>query len=86
MNISLDEFPSIKGIHIMKNNELIVNVHRDNVLQTQAFPVGCVFKSFLSILMGIAIKERIINSIEDSVLYLTIILPVFHILKLINVS
>lgn len=68
MNISLDEFPSIKGIHIMKNNELIVNVHRDNVLQTQAFPVGCVFKSFLSILMGIAIKERIINSIEDSVL------------------
>lgn len=68
MNISLDEYPSIKEIHVMKDNELIVNLQRENILQTQLFPVGCIFKSFLSVLMGIAIKERRINSIEDSVL------------------
>ncbi len=68
MKIELDKYPSIKAIHIIQNNELILNESKEGSEHNQLYPIGCVFKSFLSVLIGSAIKERRINSIEDCIL------------------
>ena len=64
----ITKYPSIKAIHIIQNNELILNESKEGSEHNQLYPIGCVFKSFLSVLIGSAIKERRINSIEDCIL------------------
>ena len=59
---------NIKAIHIIKDNELLYKYFREGTTDTQLFPVGCIFKSILSVLVGIAIQEKKINSIEDCIL------------------
>lgn len=66
--INIDNYKNIRKIHILKNEQLIYQKTRDNDTDTQEFPVGCIFKSFLSVLIGIAIKEGKIQSIDDCVL------------------
>lgn len=68
LNINLNEYPSIKAIHVIKNNKLIINAKREGIKKNQVFQIGCIFKSFLSILIGVAIKEGRINSVEDCIL------------------
>ena len=68
MKIELDKYPSIRAIHVIQNDELIFNGSKEDIGQKQLYPIGCVFKSFLSVLIGSAIKERRINSIEDCIL------------------
>ena len=41
---------------------------RENEKETQLFPIGCIFKSFLSVLVGIAIYEGKVGSIEDCII------------------
>ena len=60
------EWGHIKAIHVLRGNNLIyseMGKYSENTL----FPVGCVFKSFLSALVGIAIKQGVINSVDDKV-------------------
>ena len=66
--IKPDEFPHIRAIHIIKDNKMIFEQSRESISKTQLFPVGCIFKSFLAVLIGIAIYEGKIESIEDCVL------------------
>lgn len=68
LNINLEEYQSIKEIHIVVNDELLLGAKREGIIEKDAFPIGCVFKSFLSVLLGVAIKEGRINSIEDCIL------------------
>lgn len=60
MNINDTEIVSnhsnIKAIHIIKDNELLYKYFREGTTDTQLFPVDCIFKSILSVLVGIAIK------------------------------
>ena len=41
---------------------------RENEKETSFFPVGCIFKSFLSVLVVIALYEGKIGSIDDCVI------------------
>lgn len=61
-------YANIKAIHILKENKLIFEQFREGVNKDQLFTVGCMFKSFLSVLVGIAIYEGRIGSIEDRVI------------------
>lgn len=61
-------YTNIKAIHILKENELIFEQFREDVNKDQLFTIGCIFKSFLSVLLGIAIYEGRIGSIEDCVI------------------
>ncbi|HXK53687.1 MAG TPA: serine hydrolase domain-containing protein [Hyphomicrobiales bacterium] len=66
--IEIGDYPNIIAIHGIRNNRRIIEQFRDGTDEAGIFPVGCVFKSFVSVLMGIAIYEGKISSIEDSVL------------------
>lgn len=66
--IDIKDYPNIKAIHVSKNSKIIIEQLREDTRKIQIFPIGCIFKSFLSVLMGIAIYEGKISSIEDCVL------------------
>ncbi|WP_167957033.1 serine hydrolase [Anaerosporobacter faecicola] len=66
--LNLNNFDNIKVVHITKDNQLIYEYIRENEQGTTVFPVGCIFKSFLSVLVGIALYEGKINSIEDCII------------------
>lgn len=66
--LKIDNYPNIRAIHVIKDNQLIYKQLREDTSDTQLFPVGCIFKSILSVLVGIAIQEKKINSIEDCIL------------------
>ncbi|MBQ6996249.1 MAG: serine hydrolase [Lachnospiraceae bacterium] len=62
------EYPHIKAIQIIRNKKVVFEQLREDIDENTLFPVGCIFKSFLAILVGIAIYEGKIESIEDCVL------------------
>lgn len=66
--INIEDYPNIKAIHIVKDNKVFLEQFGQGIDADQLFPVGCIFKSFLSVLVGIAIYEGKIESIEDCVL------------------
>lgn len=68
MMLNLDNYSHIRAIHIVKDNKVVFEQSREVLNDTQLFPVACIFKSFLSVLMGIAIYEGKIQSLEDCVL------------------
>lgn len=47
---------------------MIFEYIREDEKGTLLFPVGCIFKSFLSVLVGIALYERKIGSIDDCII------------------
>lgn len=53
---------------ILKEEQEIFSYQRQNEVETSCFAVGCIFKSFLAALVGIAIYEGKIHSIEDCVI------------------
>lgn len=62
------EYPHIKAIQITRNKKIVFEQLREDIDENTLFPVGCIFKSFLAILVGIAIYEGKIESIEDCAL------------------
>lgn len=56
---------NIKAVHISKDKQTIFEYIRENEMGTSLFSVGCIFKSFLSVLVGVAIYEGKIESIEE---------------------
>lgn len=64
--LNLENYPHIRGMHVIKNGQMEFEYVREN--RKQIFPIGCIFKSFLSVLVGIAIHEGKIGSIEDCVI------------------
>ena len=62
---NLDNFGNLKNVCVIKNEQVIFEYIRENEKETLLFPVGCIFKSFLSVLVGIAIYESKIGSIDD---------------------
>ena len=64
----VSNYGNIKAIHIIKDKQTIFEYIRENEKETSLFSVGCIFKSFLSVLVGVAIFENKINSIEDCVI------------------
>lgn len=65
---TLADMLHLKVVHIMKDERKIFEFIRENEKETLMFPVACIFKSFLSVLVGIAIYEGKIGSIEDCIL------------------
>lgn len=59
---------NLRAVHIIKDGQNVFEYVRENEDARQLFPVGCIFKSFLSVLVGIAIFEKRIGSIEDCVI------------------
>ena len=62
----MSEWRHIKAVHVLKANSLIYSEMGQYNVNT-LFPVGCIFKTFLSALVGIAIKQGVINSVDDKV-------------------
>ena len=54
---NLDNYGHLKNICVIKNEQVIFEYIRENEEGTLLFPIGCIFKSFLSVLVGIAIYE-----------------------------
>lgn len=65
---NFDIFGHLKNVCVIKNGEVIFEYTRENEKGTLLFPIGCIFKSFLSVLAGIAIYEGKIGSIDDCVI------------------
>lgn len=66
--IQIESYNHIRKVHIIKENEMVYQMTRESDQQTRLFPVGCIFKSFLSAMIGIAIEEGKIQSIDDLVI------------------
>ncbi|MBD5453512.1 MAG: beta-lactamase family protein [Lachnospiraceae bacterium] len=66
--LNLDNYANLKAVHIIKDEQTIFEYIRENEKETSLFPVGCIFKSFLSVLVGIALYEGKIGSIDDCVI------------------
>lgn len=66
--LNVSNYSNIKAMHIIKDKQTIFEYRRENELETSLFSVGCIFKSFFSVLVGVAIYEGKINSIEDCII------------------
>lgn len=66
--MALENLDHLRKVCIIKNGQTIFEYIRENEKGTLLFPAGCIFKSFLSVLVGIAIYERKIGSIDDCVI------------------
>ncbi len=66
MLLNLEDFPHIKAVRIWQGNEIIFNDLK-HYKEYDLFSVGCIFKSFLSALVGIAIHEGKIGSVKDRI-------------------
>lgn len=66
MNIS--KYSNLRAVHISKDGQTIFEYRRENEKENSLFPVGCIFKTFLAVLVGIAIYEKKIASIEDCII------------------
>lgn len=65
--INLDKYEHIKVIRIQKEDTVIFEKMNEYSLE-DTFPVACIFKSFLSTLVGIAIKEGKVKSIDSRII------------------
>lgn len=63
--LNVNNYVNLKAVHIVKDEKTIFEYVRENEMEKSLFPVGCIFKSFLAVLVGIAIYEGKIDSIED---------------------
>lgn len=66
--LTLSRYTNLRAVHMIKDGQIAFEFTRENESEVQLFPVGCIFKSFLSVLVGIAIYEGEIGSIEDCVI------------------
>ena len=66
MNIS--NIPYIKYVRVIEENRDVMRYCRKDIHECDVFPVGCIFKAFLAILVGNAILEGKINSINDCII------------------
>lgn len=66
--IPIEHYKNMKAIHIIKDNQLIYEMKREIDKDRTLYPVGCIFKSFLSVLTGIAIYKGKIQSLDDCVI------------------
>lgn len=60
------EYPHAKRVRVLKNGLIEEDYVRNGCAET-LFPVGCIFKSFLAALVGIAIREGRIGAVTDPV-------------------
>jgi len=65
--MQINDFKHIKAMHIIENGNLKYEYLSHNSKE-EPFPVGCIFKTFLSALVGSAIREKKIKSAEDKVI------------------
>lgn len=66
--LNLQNYVNVRAVHIIKDEQTIFKYIRENEMETSLFSIGCIFKSFLSVLVGIAIYEGKIDSIEDCII------------------
>ena len=66
--LNLDNLANLKAVHIIKDGQTVFEYIRENERGTSLFPVGCIFKSFLSVLVGVALYEGKIGSIDDCII------------------
>ena len=52
-----ENYKNIKHIRVIEENREIYSYTRGDIYGKACFPVGCIFKAFLSILVGNAILE-----------------------------
>lgn len=66
--LNLNNYLNLRAVHVIRHGQNVFEYTRENENMTRLFPVGCIFKSFLSVLVGVAIYEGKIESIEDCVI------------------
>ena len=59
------DFPNVNEISIMQNNKIILRENYNGFQNNALHKVGCIFKSFISALVGISLKENLINSLDQ---------------------
>jgi len=63
-----DDFPHINTILIMQDNKVILSENYNGFQDNDLHKAGCIFKSFISALVGIALKEKLITSLEQKLI------------------
>ena len=66
--IDLTNYANVREIKIIREEHELYHYLRPNENEIACFEVGCIFKSFLAVLVGIAIYEGKIHSIDDCVM------------------
>ena len=66
--LNLGNYLNLRAVHVIKDGKMEFEYIKENENTVKLFPVGCIFKSFLSVLVGIAIYEGKIGSIEDCIM------------------
>lgn len=63
-----DNFPHVNSILIVQNNKVILRENFNGFQDNDLHKVGCIFKSFISALIGIALKEKLITSLDEKLI------------------
>lgn len=65
LNIRIKEdFPHLKSVLVVKDGSIIYEKYLNGCSQDTMHETGCIFKSFLSAVIGIALKEELIKNVE----------------------
>lgn len=60
-----EDFPHVNAINISQHGESLLHEYFNGYESSDIFKVGCIFKSFISALVGIALQENKIKSLEQ---------------------
>lgn len=66
-NMIREDFPHLKSILIIKNGSIIYEKYLNGCSQNTLHETACVFKSFLSAVIGTALQDNLIKSVETKV-------------------
>lgn len=66
-NIIREDFPHLKSVLIVKNGSIIYEKYRKGYSENSLHETACIFKSFLSAVIGIALQNNLIRSVETKV-------------------
>lgn len=62
-----EDFPHLKSVLIIKEGSIIYEKYLNNHSQDTLQETGCMFKSFLSAVIGIALENKLIDNLETKI-------------------
>lgn len=63
-----EDFPHINGVQIYHGNDLVFETYQNGIHHDTANSIGCIFKSFISTAVGIAMRDGLIESVHQKIL------------------
>lgn len=60
-----EDFPHINGVQIYHDKDLMFETYNNGVTRETLNPTGCIFKSFISAAVGVALRDGLIHSVKQ---------------------